>query len=296
MIGLQARGLLSGLGAQCLWGSGILFWAQLAYLNELTVLSQRMLWSFVFGFMILFFTGRLGEVKEALLTKKSLGILFLASLALSLNWILYLWVLNHEMALEASLGYYFAPILNICIARIFFKERLTNLQCIAMVLVCVAVGYATISYGDFPLFAFLIGVSFAAYAYLHKIIRIDPVPAFFVEMLCISPFCIVWLLYSEPQTFGMFGYGTKHFFLLAASIFFTGIPLMFYAFAVKTLRLSTIAFVQYLSPSVNFLLAVFVMGEQIKSSDYVVFPLIWSALFLITWNTLRNLKRLPIKK
>ena len=284
MMTNKTKGLLCCFGANSLWGSAILFWPMLAYLGEATVLSQRMIWSCLFVFLLLLFTKRLGKVKEIAQNLPILFTLMLAAAVLCANWILYLWSLNNDKAIEVSLGYYITPIINIFMARIFLKEPISNLQLIAISIAFLAVSYGIFSYGNIPVFGLAIGITFAIYGYLHKVIAVDPMSALFIETLCVVPFALVWLHFDSPESYGVFGFGTKHYFLLLGTVLFTGIPLMFFSFATKNLNLTTIGFLQYLSPSINFILAVFVVGEPVKPVDYVMFPLVWLALSIFSWD------------
>ena len=287
----KTKGLLSCLIAHTLWGSGILFWSMLSYLDERTVLSQRMIWSCLFGFILLFVTKRLKNIIPILKNKKAMLTLMFAAVILSVNWGSYLWSLNNHKAIEASLGYYITPILNVLMARIFLKEKMRNLQLLAIFFAVIAVLYGIFSYGEIPILGIIIGLTFAIYGYLHKIVAVDAISALFLETLCIVPFALLWLSIDAPTNYGIIGYGTKHYFLLIGTILFTGVPLMFFAFAIKNLNLTSIGFLQYISPSLNFLLAIFYLGEPIKSSDYVTFPLVWFALAIYSWDMLNQYRQ-----
>lgn len=293
MITNKTKGLLGCFGANFLWGSAILFWTQLAYLGEITVLSQRMIWSCLFGLILLILTGRLKKIKEIFKNPRIFFTLMFAACVLCINWTSYLWALNHNKALEASLGYYITPILNIFMARIFLKEPVSGLQMIAIFFASVAVLYGIFSYGEIPILGIVIGLSFAIYGYLHKIIAVDAISALFIETLCVVPFALTWLILYAPESFNIIGFGVKPYLLILGMILFTGIPLMLFGFATKNLRLTSIGFLQYLSPSINFLLAVFVIGEPIKPSDYITFPLVWFALSLYSWDMLIRYRKIP---
>ena len=213
MITDNTKGLLAGIGANSLWGSGILFWPMLAYLEEVSVLSQRIIWSCLFALILILLTKRLNKVKEIFQDPKTLFILMFAAVILSINWSLYLWSLNHNKAIEASLGYYITPILNILMARIFLKEKMSNLQIMAVFFAFLAVSYGVFSYGGIPIFGICIGLTFAIYGYLHKIIYVDSMPALFIETICIVPFAIAWLHMTSPESYGIVGFGAKHYFI-----------------------------------------------------------------------------------
>lgn len=293
MITNKTKGLFACLSANFLWGSGILFWTQLSYLGNITVLSQRMIWSCIFALVLLMLTKRLKNIKEIFQQPRVLFTLMFAASILCINWSSYLWSLNNNKALEASFGYYITPILNIFMARIFLKEPISNLQIIAIFFASFAVLYGIFSYGEIPVLGIIIGLSFAIYGYLHKIVAVDAISALFIETLCVVPFALVWLNVYAPQSLNIIGFGIKPYLLILGMIFFTGVPLMLFGFAAKNLQLTSIGFLQYLSPSINFLLAVFIIGEPIKPADYITFPLVWFALSIYSWDMLIRYRKIP---
>lgn len=289
----QTKGLISGILAHIIWGSGVLFWSLFYYLNPVTTLSQRMIWSVVFIFLYLLFTSQIATTLEIFRHKKKVLCLCLAATFLCINWTTFLWAVTNTKALDASLGYYITPIINILMGRIILKEKLNRLQTIAIIIACIAVIIGILAYGKFPLIALVLAFTFAFYGFFQKTVQVAPIPALFIEMLFVTPFAILWLYFYEPITHGVFGYGDMHIWLLIASIFFTGIPLMLFSVATRYISLTAIGFLQYLSPSLNFLCAVFILHEPIKSVDYISFPIIWLALLIYTWDGINRIRSLP---
>lgn len=289
----HTKGLIAGVFAHLLWGSAVLFWSQLHYLNPLTTLSQRMIWSAAFILLYLCVTSQIGTTLQVFRHKKNLINLFLAATFLCINWTFFLWAVINAKAIDASLGYYITPIINILMGRIFLKETLNNIQIFAISIASLAVILGMLAYGKFPAIALILAFSFAFYGFFQKTVDVAPVPALCIELLFVLPFAGLWLYFYEPITYGLFGYGTMHIWILFASILFTGVPLMLFSIAIRHISLTTIGFLQYVSPTLNFLCAVFILHEPIKPVDYITFPLIWFALLIYTWDAINHLKKLP---
>lgn len=291
MLSREQQGLLCCIASQCLWGVGILFWPLLSYLQPVSILSLRMLCSFIFAILLITATKRLHLVKKLFAEKKIFLNLVIASAFLSVNWGVYIYAINSGKAIEVSLGYYITPILSMLIGRLIFNDVLNKHQLIAILLVFVGVSFGIISYGHIPFYGLILGFTFAVYGFLHKIINANAISILCTETMIISPFGLLWLWHTEPNL-GLFGYGLNHYLLLLGTIFFTGIPLMLFSFAAITVRFTTIGFILYLSPSINFLLAIFYTHETVKPSDYITFPVVWLALLIYTLDMFYKNKRL----
>lgn len=290
MLSREQQGLFACIASGILWGVGVLFWPLLSYLSPISILSLRLIFSFFFALFVVFTTSRFDLVKSLFQNKKTLTNLILATIFLCLNWGFYIYAINSGQAIEVSLGYYITPLINIAFGRIFFKDILNRNQITAIGLVILGVGYGIVSYGEIPYLGFIIGFTFAVYGFLHKIINADAISLLFAETMIILPFSCLWLYLTEPQ-YGIIGYDMNHYLLLAGTIFFTGIPLILFTYAAVTVRMTTLGFMLYLSPSINFLLAVFYTQEAIKSSDYITFPVVWIALCIYTYDMLHKIKK-----
>lgn len=290
MLSREQQGLIACIASGVLWGVGVLFWPLLSYLSPVSILSLRLIFSFFFALVVVYCTSRFDLVKSLFQNKKTLKNLILATIFLCLNWGFYIYAINSEKVIEVSLGYYLTPLMSIAFGRIFFNDVLNKNQVIAIGIVIVGVSYGIISYGEIPYLGLIIGSTFAIYGFLHKIINADAISLLFAETMIIFPFSCLWLYVTEPQ-YGIIGYDLSHYFLLIGTIFFTGIPLILFTFATITVRLTTLGFVLYLSPSINFLLGVFYTHEPIKSSDYITFPVVWIALCIYTIDMLHKTKK-----
>ncbi len=290
MLSKKQKGLLACIASQGLWGSGILFWPLLAYLNTLSILSLRIICSFVFAIILISYTKRFRLVKSLFTEKKIRTNLILASAFIAGNWGVYTYAINSGKAIEVSLGYYLTPLMSIALGRIFFNDILNKNQLIAVTIVLCGVAYGILSYGDIPYYGLAIGFTFAIYGFLHKIINADAISILCAETLILLPFSLAWLFLTEPD-YGLIHYPLKHYLLLSGTVFYTGIPLMLFSFATVTVRFTTIGFILYTAPSINFLLAVFHTHEPIKTSDYITFPLVWIALLIYTLDMLYKNKK-----
>ncbi len=265
----------------------------LDYLDPFAILGQRVIWSVLVLFPILFFTKQLYKVKEIIKNPKQISIIFLSSAFIIVNWFAFVWTVNSNMTVEASLGYFISPLLNMILAGILLKEKTTRLKKIAIIIFGLTLLFNIFSYGEFPIYSCAIGGTFAIYAFLHKIINTDPIPAFFLEMLILSPFCVFLLTYILPGDYAIVGYPPSHYFLLFSTIFYTATPLLLYTYGVKYLTLTNVSIIQYISPCLAFLLAVFVIGDPVKPSDYITFPMLWLALGICTYDILRTYRKTP---
>lgn len=290
MLSKEQQGLIACIASGILWGVGVLFWPLLSYLSPVSILSLRLIFSFFFALFVVYLTSRFDLAISLFKNQKTLKYLCLATVFLCLNWGFYIYAINTEKAIEVSLGYYFTPLINIAFGRIFFNDVLNKNQIIAIGLVIIGVSYGIVSYGEIPWLGLIIGSTFAIYGFLHKIINADAISLLFAETMIILPFSCLWLYFTEPQ-YGIIGYDMSHYLLLFGTIFFTGIPLILFTYATITVRLTTLGFLLYLSPSINFLLAVFYTHEAIKSSDYITFPVVWIALCIYTFDMLHKIKK-----
>lgn len=287
------RGVLACCSAHILWGVAVLYWRLLAELPAVTILTHRMMWSCLFLFILLCVTGRSGEVRAALADRRTLLTLCACACILSFNWGLFLWAVNRGNVVETSLGYFITPLLNVLMGRVLLGERLSRPQALAILLALAGVLWGIVGYGHVPWIAFTLAMTFAVYGYLQKTVRVEAAPSLFMETVVLLPFALAWLAWAHPgEMGGMAGHGPLRPLLLIGTCLFTALPLLLFSYAARHITLATVGIVQYLSPSINFLLAVTIMGEKIKPGDTVTFPFIWAALILYTWDALRSMRRM----
>ncbi len=280
----------AGLGAHLLWGFAVLFWPLLTGMDPISIMSHRMIWTAVFLAFVLAFTGQLASLREALREKKVLLPLAAAAFLLAFNWTLYIWGVTSGRVVESTLGYFITPLLNVLMGRLFLGETLSRAQAVAIGLAFLAVAASIIAFGHVPWLGLVLAISFALYGFVQKTLRMPAAASLFIQALILMPAAILWLFVME-EGMGMTGHGILRPVLLVCTVFFTGLPLMMFGYAARRVTLATIGILQYVSPSIAFLLAVTVLGEGIKQADMISFPVIWLALAIYTWDALHHLHR-----
>jgi chloramphenicol-sensitive protein RarD len=283
--------VISGVAAQSIWGVAILYWPLLADLPAVSILAHRMIWSCLLLLGVMLITRRFRETAKSIKDRRTLLTLVCCAAILAFNWGLFLWTVNNGRVIEASLGYYITPLLNVLMGRVLLGEKMSRPQGLAILLALLGVGYGVAVFGHFPGIGLLLAGSSAVYGYLQKTVRIEAVPSLFVETAVIFPFALIWLFVMHPVDLGgLIGWGPGRVLLLMGTSLCTALPLALFGYAARHIPLAMVGIIQYLSPSLNFLLAVLFMGEIVKPADMVTFPLIWCGLIIYTWDTARTMR------
>ena len=285
------RGILYGVGAYTLWGAVPLFWPLVARANALELLAHRVIWSLVICALLLLtvvprgWWSRIGRPRILLL-------LAAAATVVSVNWGVYIWAVNHGHVVETSLGYYINPILSILVGVVFLRERLAPLQWASVGLAAVAVLVLTFEYGQLPWIALVLATSFATYGVIKKQVNGGAVETLTVESALLTPVALGYLAFLQATgglTFRHLGWG--HSLLLVASGLVTVVPLLFFAAAATRLPLSTLGLLQYIAPTLQFLLGVLYFGETMSVGRWIGFALVWVALVILTVYGVRQARR-----
>ncbi len=278
------------LAALCygIWGLLPLYFKMLGHTGALEVLSHRILWSLPIAAAVLAWQGLLGETRASLASSKMLAYTALTSAIIAINWGTYVWAVVSGHALETALGYYINPLFSIFLASLFLGERLKRVQMVAIGLAIVAVLILTWETGGLPWVSVVLPLSWGFYALLKRTMPVGPTVGFMMEVLILAGPCLAYVIWLESQSSGHFmpGTATDRLLLMGTGVM-TAVPLILYANAAKLLRLSTIAVMQYSTPTVVFLTAVFVFKEPFSREKFAAFILIWSALALYSWDALR---------
>ncbi len=285
------RGLLYGLLCYCIWGLFPLYWRLLEHVDSLEILAHRMLWSGIF--MMVFFLG----IKKMHLRSHLKGwhhylLLLLTGLLMTFNWGLYIWAINHGYILESSLGYYINPLLNVLLGCLFLRERLSRAQLIALLLAAVGVIYFTVDYGRFPFISICLAASFAIYGLCKKKIGLSASASLTVETMWMMPLALLYLSFlisHNASAFNHFNISTWLLLMLAGVV--TAVPLLLYNKAAERITLSALGFLQYVSPTGQFLIGVLVYHEPFTTAHLICFGCIWSGLIIFSCDLLRNLKK-----
>lgn len=277
------------LSAYLLWGFLPLYMKLLSHIPAVEVIAHRAIWSIPVAGLVIWFTGRTKDLKEAMRTPRMLGMGAITASLIGVNWGIYVWTITSGNALQAALGYYINPLFSIFLAFVLLREQLKPAQWAAIALAAGAVAILTFDAGQLPLAAIALTLTWGIYAYLKKSLPIGPNQAFMLEVLMLTPFAL-----------GIIGYltatGQSHFltrttwdtWLLIGSGPVSAIPLIIYANGAKRLRLSTIGIMQYIAPTLIFLIAVFVFGEPFGPAQKIAFPMIWASLAIYSASMLKT--------
>lgn len=295
----EARlGLLAAIGAYGSWGILTLYYAQLSHVPPMEVVSHRVTWSVLVLSCFFFWRKRWGEVWQTFRTPRILVILLATSLLISMNWLTYIWAVSNGKATEASLGYFIVPLVNVAMGYLMLSERLSRLQSVAIALAVLAIGLQLVLLGTVPIVSIAVAATFGLYGYLRKVVPVGANLGLFVELLLISPFAIGFLLYVNSMGEGhLIGYGVKTTLFLLLTGLVTYLPLMWFSSAAQRLRMSTIGVLQYMNPTIQFLVAVFLLGEAVSTSKLITFGLIWLSVLVYCYDVLtasrRQKKKVP---
>lgn len=291
----QRSGLLQGISAYIMWGLFPLYWYFLAHIPAIESIANRIIWSFIFLAVFLTIKKRWATVTETLRDAKTFKLLILTGFLISGNWLLYIWAISNGYVLEASMGYYINPIVNIVLGAMFLGERLRKYQYVAVAFVVAGVIVLTAKFGRIPYVAITLAVTFAFYALLRKIIPVGAQVGLLIETGVVVVPAMIFLVSLGKENHVAFGSITEQFLLLGAGLI-TLIPLIFLANALKKLQLSTIGFIQYISPTLQFLCGLFLFEETFSIVQAVSFILIWIGLFFYTVEAIFVAKAVKIGK
>ncbi|MBI4404840.1 MAG: EamA family transporter RarD [Deltaproteobacteria bacterium] len=275
------------MSAFTLWGVFPIYFRALQSVPTFEILCHRIFWSVLSLAVFLILFTRLSGLKQMFSRPKLLMGLALSAVLIASNWLTYIWAISVHRALETSLGYFINPIVSIILGMLILKERLKPIQLTAVIIALIAVAILTISYGSFPWIAFTLAFTFGFYGLVRKLLAVDPMNGLFVESLLLFPLAVAALLFMNHQ--GSLAYlsnGSMVTALLTLAGIVTVIPLWLFVVAAKRLNLSTVGFLQYIAPTLQFLIAVFVFKEPFTSLHLLVFGLIWFALALYSLDSI----------
>ncbi|MDQ2634823.1 MAG: EamA family transporter RarD [Pseudomonadota bacterium] len=279
------RGLLFAFSAYTLWGVLPLFLKLVDHVPAVEVVAHRIVWSVPIAGAVLLALGRTGDVKVALRSPRTLALAALTASLITVNWGVYVWAIAADRTVETALGYYINPLMAVAMGAMFLGEKLTRLQLAAVGLAVLAVVILTVAAGGLPWVSLALATSFAIYGFLRKTLPIGPSQGFFLEVLLLSVPCLAYIAWLAAR-------GESHFtmsqpedmLLLVLCGPATAVPLMLFGFGAKLLRFSTIGIMQYMAPTMVFLIAVFIFKEPLGLGKMIAFALIWTALALYSWS------------
>ena len=287
-------GLLFGLGAYLAWGFIPAYFKLLTHVPPLTILAHRIVWSVAFLALLLTFQRKWGEVRGALRTRRTMLALLCSTALIAVNWYVFIWAIDHGQLLQASLGYFINPLVNVLLGVVVLRERLTRGQLAGLALATAGVVVMTVGAGGLPWIALSLAISFALYGLLRKTAPVAPLAGLSIETAILFPaaFLLATGLLPLPGGHDADGGGLsgRTLAMLSAAGVITAVPLLWFAAAARRLRLSALGFLQYLAPTCQFLLAVFAYDEPFSTRQLVAFALIWTALLAYTLESVLRLR------
>lgn len=286
------QGILLAIGAYTMWGIAPIYFKSLSDVSPLEIISHRVVWSFFLLAFLLHLGRRWRNVRDTLTSKPKVLLLIATSVLIGANWLIFIWAVNSNHMLDASLGYYINPLINVLLGMLFLGERLRKLQWFAVALAAVGVLIQLIAFGSIPIVAMALACSFGFYGLMRKKLNLEAQTGLFIETLILLPVAAGYLLFIADSP-------TSHFtanpiqlnLLLVAAGVITTLPLLCFTGAATRLKLSTLGFFQYIGPSLMFLLAVLIYGEAFSTDKAITFAFIWGALVVFSFDGLSNNKK-----
>jgi chloramphenicol-sensitive protein RarD len=264
-----------------MWGLLPLYWKALQHVPAVEILAHRILWSFLLLVILVQLKNEWSVVRSLRSAPRTAGVLVVAAVLLSMNWLLYIWAVNAGFIVETSLGYFINPLVNVLLGVVFLRERLRPFQWVPIALAAGGVLYMTVSYGTPPWIALALAFSFGIYGLLKKRLPLGALPGLAAETAVMAPLALIFLTYLGLQGTGaLFTTGSVSTLLLVLSGAATALPLLLFNAAVRRINLSTIGILQYMAPSMQFLIGVLIYGEVFDRARAIGFSMIWAALLL----------------
>lgn len=275
------KGVLYGIGAYVLWGFFPIYWKFLHGVPALQVIGHRISWSFIFLMFYVVLAGHWHEFRSVAFNKKTVGIYSIAAVLLSFNWLIYVWGVNAGFIVETSLGYFINPLLSVLLGVLFLRERLRPLQWIPVGLAAIGVGYLTFVYGRLPWIALSLAFTFGFYGFVKKLSPLGSLYGLTLETGIVFPIAMIYLAVVGINGTGSFLHeGVFVDVLLIGAGLVTTVPLLMFASAAKQIPLTIVGLLQYIAPTLQFLIGVFLYKESFDQAHFLGFAIVWAALII----------------
>lgn len=288
------HGVMYGAAAFTWWGFAPFYFKAVAAVPAREILAHRIIWSFVFLMALLAAQGRLATLRPLLRDRRTMLTLVCTTALIAVNWLIFIWAVANDRLLEASLGYFINPLVMVLLGFVFLRERLSRLQTVAVALAAAGVVWLALGRVGLPHLSLALAFTFGLYGLLRKVTPVDGTRGLAIETLLLTPAAVVWL--AVRQAGGEMAFlhaGTGVTVLLLSAGVITALPLIWFAEAARRLRYATLGFLQYLSPSLQFLLAVAAFGESFTRQHALGFGCIWAALAVYSYDTFKRLQEAP---
>jgi chloramphenicol-sensitive protein RarD len=287
------QGLAFAITAYLMWGVLPLYLKAVSHIPAAEVVAHRVIWSVPLAGALLILLRRTDDLRAALRSPRTLLMACITAALISINWGIYVWSIATDHALDAALGYYINPLFSVALGALLLGERPTRTQMVAIALAAAAVVVLTVETGSLPWAAIGLTFSWGFYAFFKKWLPVGPNQGFLLEVLILSVPALGYLAYLGAVGAGHFTVSWQQSLLLMGCGVVTAVPLIIYANGAKLLRLSTIGILQYIAPTMIFLVAVFVFGEEFGRARMIAFPMIWAALVIYSVPLIRQMRRKP---
>lgn len=282
-------GLWWGLAAYILWGFFVFYFKAVDHVAAPEVLAHRIVWSVVFLGLLMGFRGRWRENLAAAYRPRALAALSVSTVLIAVNWFTFIWAVANEQTVQASLGYFINPLVNVVLGFVFLRERHSRLRWISVAIATLAVAVLIARQGSVPVVALVLAFSFGCYGLLRKVMPVDSLVGLTVETKLLFPFAIAYLVWLRTQgELSFLSVDLRTDLLLASAGALTAIPLLCFANAARRLDYATVGLLQYIAPSLQFAIAIRIFGEPLHQAQLVAFALIWVALGLYSFDALRR--------
>lgn len=292
------KGIFIGVFAYIIWGLLPMYWKALDVVRADVVFAHRIVWSFFFIFIYIVVTKRLKpfftELKRIVAHKKVLFAIVAASIIIGTNWLVFIWAVQSNYVIQASLGYYINPLMNVLLGVIILKERLSRIQQISVVLATLGVLYLTISYQVFPWISIILATTFAIYGLFKKIANLDATFSLMIETAVLTPVAFIYLFWQFGGSFGFQSMTSTNLLLISTGVA-TAVPLLLFGIAILHIPLSLTGFLQYIAPTLMLIIGVLLYKEPFTTDHLITFIFIWASVALYLASTLKR-EKVRLKK
>ncbi|MBC2403435.1 EamA family transporter RarD [Clostridium saccharobutylicum] len=287
----KTAGVIYAVTAYTLWGILPIYWKLIDSVFSMEILSNRIVWAFVFTAIIIAVTKQWDELKIIVKDKKQMLYIFIASILIAFNWGLYIWAVNSDKIVDASLGYYINPLLAVVLGVLIFKEKMNHWTAAALIIASVGVLIKTVQYGKIPWISLGLAISFGLYGAIKKSVKASSIVGLTIESAMVTPFAAAYIVSRHISGIGAFKtQGLLVILMLIGGGVVTAIPLLLFASGAKRLPLSLIGFTQYISPTISLFIGIFVYHEGFTAVDMIAFCFIWAAIAIYSFSQISLVK------
>jgi chloramphenicol-sensitive protein RarD len=287
-------GYCYALAAFVAWGVLPLYWKMLEVVPAQEILAHRVVWSFLFMAGILITLKSWSNLIELFKSGKNLAMIAFCAVLISINWYVYIWAVNTDRVVEASMGYYITPIITFLFGITLLKERLYLFRFVAFVLVVAGVALITVYFGRIPWIALVLASTFAVYSLLKKLLKVDSALGLALETAFITPLALAFIMFKQFNGTGSFAaFSPVITLFLVGSGIVTAIPLLWFAKAAQKIELSSLGILQYIGPSISLLIGIFYLKEAFTAIHFISFCLIWAGVIVYSWSAVNGMKKMP---